>query len=195
MVLRSNRISWHNWGKCASYDLEDLGKGQKARRIYITSPVEVQVILHSKEQTSIPLELSTQMRLDGRHEVMVGVKKTIDVNQKRKPCYIPEDHDGESYGEHDYKLLNKIISDKFNCTTPYIPKDYRNGSKICTDETVGKKVHRLFKRALVGLNTNIWMEDFYSIPPCVYHTYKTEKTRKDGELIHSLHIFHLLHCR
>ena len=93
------------WGRCASYDLEDYQK--QLNYVFIKSPVEVDVVFHSKEQSSIPIELSTRLRFDGDHTVQVTVEKTIDVDQKEKPCYDPKKHQGEAYGDYDYKLLNK----------------------------------------------------------------------------------------
>ena len=186
---------WYKWGKCASYDISDHDKELEVKEVRITSPVKVDVILHSKDQSSIPLELSTLLRFDSSHEIQVTVEKTIDVYQAKKPCYKPEDHGGETYGEHDYKLLSKTIMEKFNCTTPFIPSEYRNGSEICSNKNTGRRVHQFLRSTSASLVPNMWRDSYHSIPPCVYHTYNIHETKTEGKSIANISTIIFIHCR
>ena len=168
------------WGRCASYYLKDYQK--QLNYVFIKSPVEVDVVFHSKEQSSIPIELSTRLRFDGDHTVQVSVEKTIDVDQEKKPCYDPEKHQGETYGDYDYKRLNNKFLEQFNCTTPFIPPQFRNGGEICLNQTIAKKIHILLRQSSASLTANMWKEDYHSIPPCVYHTYNIQHLRSDGKV-------------
>ena len=69
-VLKPYKPLMYHWGKCASYDLKDYE--EQIRFVTIESPVEVDVIVHSKEQSSIPQELSIQQRLDASHNINKG---------------------------------------------------------------------------------------------------------------------------
>ena len=148
--------------------------------VLIESPVEIKVFLHSKGQSNIPRELSISALFVSLHKIQVSVEKTIDIYQTKKPCYNPEDHEGETYGDYDYKLLNNKIIEKFNCTTPFIPSKYRNGSKICSNEK-GSSVYEFFKSTSASLSPNMWADDYHSIPPCVYHTYTMQETKTQGK--------------
>ena len=177
-ILKPYGKLMNKWGLCASYDLKDYQK--HLRTVEIKSPVSVDVLFHGKEHSNIPIELSTRVRFDGHHEVLVTIDKTIDVNQPDKPCYDPADHEGEPYGEHDYRQLNKIILARFNCTTPFIPQQFRAGDEICTNPSIGKNVHLMLEEMSASFNPNIFKENFHSLPPCVYHTFSVQQTRTDG---------------
>ena len=170
------RLMYH-WGKCASYDLKDYE--EQIRHVIIKTPLKVDVILHRKDQSSIPKELSMKQRFDGNHEVTVTVEKTIDVTQLKKPCYKPEDHNGETYNELDYKLLNKIIMQRFNCTSPFIPSEFRTGSEICLKPN--RSLHTFIESSSASFCTIMWKKNYHSIPPCVYHTYSAQETRTEGK--------------
>ena len=108
-------------------------------KVTITSPVQLYVILHSKDQISIPRELALYKRFDnvgGKNVVEINVEKTIDLNQKDKPCYDPAEHNNVGFGEHSYRVLSEKIVEKFNCTTLFIPEDFRKGIKICGNNTL-----------------------------------------------------------
>ena len=177
--MKPSKTLWNTWGKCASFDLEDFKKS--LRFVKIESPIEVDVVIHSKEHSSIPLELSTTIRLESRHVVNINVEKTIDIYQDKKPCYRPEDNKGDTYGDHEYKLLQHKIMDQFNCTTPFIPSEYRNGSKICSKAEKGERVNMFFKLYSSSLNFNMWSQDHHSIPPCVYHTFTAKDLKTEGK--------------
>ena len=90
--------------------------------------MDVWVIIHNREQVSIPKELAAYIRFDGRHVVEVTVEKTVNLDQKENPCYYPAQHENVTFGDHNYKIMAKIVLEKFNCTTPYIPAQFRIGS-------------------------------------------------------------------
>ena len=165
------------WARCASYDLKNSTKGLV--KVIIRSPVSVHVIFHSKEQVSIPKELASYKKYDAYHVIELDVEKTIDLNQVGNPCYEPSENNNVGFGEYDYRLLMQKIITKFNCTTPYIPAEFRNGSKICQNETTTNKVHELMKYSSSAQATNLWMSDYYSVPPCVYHQYSMQETIKE----------------
>ena len=167
-----------NWGYCASFELSQYQEG--LRMVEIKSPIEVNVLFHSKDQSNIPIELSTQVRFDGKHEVTVTVDKTIDVNQNDKPRYNPDDHGGKMYGDYDYTVLNKMFLERFNCTTPFIPQQFRDEGEICLNRTVGKTIHTILRQRSASFNPNMFKENYHSIPPCVYHTFSVQQSRTDG---------------
>ena len=148
--------------------------------VNIRSPIDVNILFHDKEQSNIPLELSAKIRLDGNHEVFVTVEKTIDVAQKKKPCYNSKDHGGEIYGDYDFKVLNKMFLERFNCTTPFIPRQFRKEGEICLNRTVGKTIHTILRQRSASFNPNMFKENYHSIPPCVYHTFSVQQSRTDG---------------
>ena len=168
------------WTKCANFDLEKYSK--ELTQVSIKSPAEVLVIVHSKDQITIPRELSAVYTFDGSHIVDVTIDKTIDLNQKKKPCYDVSENNGKGFGENEYELLMKIIMERFNCTTPFIPAEFRKGSEICGNEKTMKLVHDLIDLSLSSNAPVIWKSNYFSIPPCVYHTYTVqEKTNVKGK--------------
>ena len=180
-LLKPYQSPINNWGKCASYDLEKHSK--ELTKVAIRSPLDVYVIFHSKDQLSIPKELSTKETLEGFHLIDVTIDKTIDLKQDDKPCYDTSEHSGESYGEHEYKLLTSRTMERFNCTTPFIPAEFRNGSNICLNQTAASLVHEFLQYSSSSFVTNMWKSNYYSIPPCVYHTYTVaERARGKGKV-------------
>ena len=178
-ILKPYGSLMNSWGKCASYDLKDYEK--QLRYVEIHSPVEVDIIFHGKEHSNIPMELSTRLRFDGNHNVLITVDKTIDISQSDKPCYDPEKHEGEAYGDYDFKLLNKRFLDQFNCTSPFISPKFRKGGEICLNTTSGRMIHEILRQTSASFNPNMWKANYHSIPPCVYHTYKVQQTRSEGK--------------
>ena len=87
------------WARCATYDLTHHSKS--LLRVEVHSPVSVYVIFHDKDQISLPRELSAYQLFDKQHVIEVTIEKTIDLNQKEKPCYDTSENDNESFGEHD----------------------------------------------------------------------------------------------
>ena len=173
-------INTYLWSRCASYDLKNITKGLV--KVVIRSPLSVYVIFHSKDQLSIPKELASYKKYEGYHVIELSVMKTIDLNQEGKPCYEPSENNDVGFGEHDYKLLMNKIMTKYNCTTPYIPAEFRKGSKICQNTTMNSKVHELIKYSSSTHATNLWMADYYSDPPCVYQSYSMRETiRGEGK--------------
>ena len=174
-------INTYLWSRCASYDLENVTKG--LIKVVIKSPVDVYVIFHSKDQSTIPKELASYKKYEGYHVLELDVMKTVELNQEGKPCYEPSENDNVGFAEHNYKLLMKEIMTTYNCTTPYIPAEFRIGSKVCQNETLNSKVHELIKYSSSRHATNLWMADYYSDPPCVYQTYSMQQTiRGKGNL-------------
>jgi hypothetical protein len=174
--LKPYRTTIHNWGKCASYEFEN--HTEDLTKVEIRSPADVTVFLHSKDQLSIPKELSVRTFFNGYHSIEVTVEKTIDLNKERKPCYDNNDHGNESYGEHEFNLLVKKIMEKFNCSTPFIPPEFRKGSPICQNQTTANLVHGFLKYSSSAFMTNMWKSSYYSVPPCVYHKFSAETTIK-----------------
>ena len=159
----------HSWGKCVSFKLDSYKDALV--KVKIRSPKKVTVYIHNEETFSISKELSTRRYFSVFQTIEVTVAKTIDLNQRTKPCYDPKDYDGKNYGKHEFEQLEKKIMEKFKCTTPFIPKEVREGDPICTDQKVGKLVHTFLESSASFLSTNIWSEHFHSLPPCVYHTH------------------------
>ena len=148
-------------------------------KVWITSPVQVYVILHSKEQISIPKELAVYKRFEepaGKNVVEVTVEKTVDLDQKNRPCYDPAKNNNVSFGEHDYRVLAHKIMEKFNCTTLFIPEEFRLGAEICKNETRLYHVHQFIQYSSSSHATNLWTSNYYTIPPCTYHKYTVHDT-------------------
>ena len=66
-LLKPYGSTINNWGKCASYDLEKYSK--ELSKVVIYSPVTVYVLFHSKDQFSIPKELSTKVTFEGLQSI------------------------------------------------------------------------------------------------------------------------------
>ena len=166
----------NNFCRCATYELEN--HKEQLTKVEIKSPVDVYVIFHSKEQISIPKELSARKTFEGYHNIEVTIQKTINLNQKEKHCYNPADNGGISFGMHEYQLLMKRIMKNFNCTTPFIPDKYRKDSDICLNQTTLEKVHEFLKFSSSSFVSNMWKSNYYGIPPCVYTTYAIDEAIK-----------------
>ena len=128
---------------------------------------------------SIPKELAVYKRFEepaGKNVVEVTVEKTVDLDQKDRPCYDPAENNNVSFGEHDYQILAQKIREKFNCTTLFIPEKFRSGAEICKNETGLYEVHQFLQYSSSSHATNLWTADYYTIPPCVYHKYTVHDT-------------------
>ena len=164
----------HYWGKCVSFNLESYKDA--LARVQILSPKTVTVYIHNERSSSISKELSTRRFFRSYQILDVTVAKTIDLNREAKPCYDPKDYNGKNYGKHEYENLEKKIMERFNCTTPIIPKEIRQEDPICLVQKIGRKVHHFLKASASFFLTNIWSENFHSLPPCVYHTHSFKET-------------------
>ena len=163
----------HAWSKCASYELEN--HKEHMTKVEIRTPADVVLFFHSKDQLTMPKELTSRIYFDGSHSLAVTEEKTIDLNQNDKPCYNVEENGGKNFGEHEYEILSMKILEKFNCTTLFIPVEFRKDSEICLNETTAKMVHEYIKYSSSMYATSMWKSNFYSIPPCVYHTFTIEQ--------------------
>ena len=165
-------------GKCASYKIESSSSSSMVTSVEIRSPIEVSVVFHSRDQSSAPMELSSQVIFARTHYITVEVEKSIDVNHDKKPCYDPKEHQGVSYEEYTLTLLSKMIDKNFNCTTPVIPKKYRIGTNICTNPSHGEKVHQFLSSYAPTYSGIMWNDQYDFLPPCVYHKYNIKDVRK-----------------
>ena len=172
------------WTRCASYDLKNNTKGLV--KVIIRSPVSVYVIFHSKDQVSIPKELASYKKYSAYHVIELDVEKSMNLNQAGNLCYEPSENHNVGFGEYDYRLLMKKIMTKFNCTTMYIPEEFRIDAKICQNETTTNQVHELMRYSSSTHATNLWMSDYYSVPPCVYHKYSMKETIKGKGKTHKI---------
>ena len=105
-----------------------------------------------------------------KHNIDVSVSKTKDLNTELTPCF-----DGPNYSEAEFEKLGIDLKEKFHCTSPFIPKIYRAGVKLCKNDTVGREVQN-FIRATGMFATNMWKKDYFFLPPCTYNTYKHHQT-------------------
>ena len=87
-----------------------------------------------------------------------------------------EENGGKNYGEQKYEVLMAKILEKFKCTTLFIPAEIRKDSEICQNEKTAKMIHEYLKYSSSAYSTNMWKSNFYTIPPCVYHTFTIERT-------------------
>ena len=104
----------------------------------------------------------------------VDVSKSNNLNTASRPCY-----DGDDYTDQEYLKLQQIIKEKFQCTSPFIPKHLRLGLNLCRDKRMGRIVMNFIKSNLAVLNTNMWKSDFYFIPPCTYYEFNLRETYKE----------------
>ena len=136
---------------------------------------------------SIPKELSTRDFFNKYTVQQLTIEKTIDLNQKKKPCFHKHENvDGENFGQNEYKVLSKKVQQLFNCSTPFLPgiKETKE-IQICKNETVGMMVHEFLKTSASFHTTTIWSPQFHSYPPCVYHKFSLEeKISSKGETEH-----------
>ena len=99
-----------------------------------------------------------------RYDVTVSKSKNLDTESR--PCY-----DGDDYTDQEYLKLGEIIKEKFQCTSPFIPKHLRQGLEICKDKQMGKMVMDFLKSNMAYLNPNMWRSDYYFIPPCTFYEF------------------------
>ena len=151
--------------------------------------MDVQVIIHNRDQITIPKELAAYIRFDGRHVVEVTVVKTLNLDQKQNHCYCPAQHNSVTFGDHNYKVLAKILMEKFNCTTPFIPAQFRINSKLCETRSTLNKVHWFMMYSSSSFATNLWSSTYYTDPPCVYHSYTAQETiSRKGKFLNPLKV-------
>ena len=94
----------------------------------------------------------------------------MDLNTELTPCF-----DGPNYSDAEFEKIGIDLKEQFNCTSPFVPKIYRAGAKLCRNDTVGKKVQN-FIRATGLFATNMWKKDYFFLPPCTYNTYSYHQT-------------------
>lgn len=98
------------------------------------------------------------------------MSKTNDLNTELTPCF-----DGPNYSDAEFEKLGKELKEKFHCTSPFLPKIFRAGAKLCKNDTVGREVQN-FIRATGMFATNMWKNDYFFLPPCTYNTYSYQQT-------------------
>jgi len=131
--------------------------------------------IHNRNFKIIHRELSAFFLFDGFHRAEITTNKYINLNSKNQECY-----EGDNYTAEEIELLGKIIKKNFNCTTPFIPYEHRNGAEICSNVTIGKQVHDFMEATSRRFSTNMWTDDYYFLPPCTYNTY-TYTLKKFGQ--------------
>ena len=112
--------------------------------------------------------------LDLYKKFELTVSKTINLNTAERPCY-----DGEDYNDQEYLRLAELIRTEVGCTSPFVPPQLRQGLELCRDPARGRLVQDLLGSSLASLNPNMWSEDFYFVPPCVFYEFSLhELSRK-----------------
>ena len=109
----------------------------------------------------------------GKMRYDVTVSKSQNLDTTSRPCY-----DGDDYTDQEYLKLGEIIKEKFQCTSPFVPKHLRQGLTICKDQRMGKKVWNFIHSNLAFMNFNMWRSDFYFIPPCTFYEFTSRETWK-----------------
>ena len=82
------------------------------------------------------------------YDVTVSKSKNLDTDSR--PCY-----DGDDYTDQEYLKLGEIIKEKFQCTSPFIPKHLRQGLSICKDNRMGRMVISYFEGEMERENGSI----------------------------------------
>ena len=112
--------------------------------------------------------------LDLYKKFELTVSKTINLNTVARPCY-----DGEDYNDQEYLRLAEMIRTEVGCTSPFVPPHLREGLELCRDPARGKLVQDLLWTNLASVNPNMWSEDHYFVPPCVFYEFSlSEISRK-----------------
>ena len=83
----------------------------------------------------------------GKMRYDVTVSKSQNLDTASRPCY-----DGDDYTDQEYLRLGEIIKEKFQCTSPFVPKHLRQGLTICKDQRMGKKVWNFTQSNLAFMN-------------------------------------------
>ena len=94
------------------------------------------------------------------------VSKTINLNTAERPCY-----EGSDYNDQEYLRLVELMRDRFNCTTPFLPKHLRLGLPVCADNDVGRQAQDLLRTRVGYMNPNMWNTGYYFLPPCTYYEF------------------------
>ena len=56
----------------------------------------------------------------------ITVSKSQNLDSASRPCY-----EGEDYTDQEYLKLGEMIKERFQCTSPFIPRHLRLGLHIC----------------------------------------------------------------
>ena len=105
----------------------------------------------------------------------VTVSKSKNLDTASRPCY-----DGDDYTDQEYLKLGEIIKEKFQCSSPFIPKHLRHGLDICKDNSKAKKVMEFTRANMATMNPNMWRSDYYFIPPCTFFEFTLRETFEKG---------------
>ena len=89
--------------------------------------------------------------------------------------------DNSTYHKLEFSTIGEIFSEKFNCSSPILPKQYRGGLEICKNVTFGKMTNNFFKYKTGLFSTNVWSTDYYLPPPCEYYLLQLTDTVKKPE--------------
>ena len=69
--------------------------------------------------------ISDKMRYD------ITVSKSQNLDSASRPCY-----EGEDYTDQEYLKLGEMIKERFQCTSPFIPRHLRLGLHICKEGNI-----------------------------------------------------------
>ena len=201
IIIHSNKIrsSFRWFSKCAMFQPNKDAKVEEVetrnllfqnlmfKRFVLKSSIDLYVLFHHSSFSNVHREISIIFNFDGKkelrwisscyeslfsakHIINVSVSKKKDLNTELTPCF-----DGTDYSAAEFEKLGKDLKDHFSCTSPFLPKIYRAGAKLCKNDTVGKKVQNFIKAT--GLfATNMWKNDYFFLPPCTYSTYSYHQT-------------------
>ena len=94
---------------------------------------------------------------------------------------------GGNYDKYIQENLQKNIFETINCSIPFIPPKYRNGTKLCSNSSLGKSGVEIYKSSPIEL-TNLWSGESFVHPPCRYHQFEARDRsieRGDNSSFHS----------
>ena len=105
-----------------------------------------------------------------KHIIDVRVSKKEDLNTVSTPCY-----DGDHFIQAESEKIGLALRNNFNCTSPFIPDNYKQGMQLCKNASIGKMAQNFIKST--GLfSTNMWKKDYFFLPPCKYFSYNYHTT-------------------
>ena len=76
--------------------------------------LKVKPNIHTSECNSI-------LSIIGYHSIDVTVTKTKDLNNKHHSCH----ESTKAYHHEEWTKITDVVAKKFNCSSPFIPKQYR----------------------------------------------------------------------
>ena len=72
--------------------------------------------------------------------MQINIEERKSISHPNGRCYTGDDYDG-----YIMRTVEGQVMERFNCTTPYFPRQYRKGHPICQNTTVGRRVYNFIK--------------------------------------------------